>query len=64
MLKLRIQGIPEEVKAFCDALEDTGCVLERSDQYANRGKSQYVRVYMDVDVPNAHRRLISDSKPF
>ena len=49
MLKIRIQGLPEEVAEFADALEATGCVLERSEPYANRGASRYVRVYIDAE---------------
>lgn len=51
MIKIRLQGLPEEVAEFADALERTGCVLERSDPYANRGGSRYVRVYIDGEAP-------------
>ena len=34
---------------FADALEAAGCVLERSEPYANRGASRYVRVYIDAE---------------
>ena len=50
MIKLRVEGLPEEVGPFCDAFERTGAVLERSREYPNRG-SRRVRVYMDVEVP-------------
>ena len=53
MLKIRVQGLPEEVAEFSDALEAAGCVLERSEPYANRGGSRYVRVYIDVQKPAA-----------
>lgn len=36
MIKIRLQGLPDEVAEFADALERTGCVLERSEPYANR----------------------------
>lgn len=49
MIKIRIQGLPEEVAEFADALEAAGCVLERSEPYANRGGSRYVRVYIDAE---------------
>lgn len=60
MLKLRVQGTPEETRAFCDALEATGHVLERSRPYANRGSSSYVRVYMGIESHSAsnHRPQI------
>lgn len=50
MVKIRLQGLPEEVAAIADALERTGCVLERSEPYANRGNSRYVRVYIDAEA--------------
>lgn len=49
MLKLRVQGLPDEVAAFCEAMRATGHVLECSGQYRNRGASKYVRAYLDVD---------------
>ena len=53
MIKIRVQGLPEEVAEFADALEAAGCVLERSEPYANRGGSRYVRVYIDAQKPAA-----------
>lgn len=52
MIKVRLHGTPEEVKKFADYLESLSpCVkvLSRSDGYADRGKSSYERVYMDVE---------------
>lgn len=51
MIKIRLQGLPEEVAEFANALERTGCVLERSEEYANRSGSRYVRVYIDAEAP-------------
>ncbi len=51
MIKTRVSGLPEEVADFANALEATGCVLERSGDYKNRGDSRYVRVYIDAEVP-------------
>lgn len=51
MIKIRLQGLPDEVAEFADALERTGCVLERSVEYENRGGSRYVRVYIDAEAP-------------
>ena len=39
-MKVRVQGLPDEVRDFGDALERAGLVLERSRQYANRGASR------------------------
>ena len=50
MVKIRLQGLPEEVAAIADALDRTGCVLERSEPYANRGSSRYVRVYIEAEA--------------
>ncbi len=50
MLKIRVQGLPDEVRAWCDAIEASGAVLERSGEYANRAPSQHVRVYLEIDA--------------
>lgn len=52
MIKIRLQGWPDEVAEFADALERTGCVLERSVEYANRWCRSYVRVYIDDEAPH------------
>lgn len=57
MLKIRVQGLPDEVREFGDALERAGLVLERSGQYANRGASRYVREYMDVEAPREAQEI-------
>ena len=51
MVKVRLQGLPEEVRRIADAMEAVGCVLERSPEYPNRGASRYVRVYLECDLP-------------
>lgn len=51
MVKVRLQGLPEEVRRVADAMELTGCVLERSEEYPNRGRSRYARVYLECDLP-------------
>lgn len=51
MVKIRLQGLPDEVRQVADAMESIGCVLERSDEYPNRGSSRYVRVYLDCELP-------------
>ena len=53
MVKVRLQGLPDEVKEVADAMEAVGCVLERSEPYANRGSSRYVRVYLDCALPES-----------
>lgn len=59
MLKIRIQGLPDEVAEFADALEATGCVLERSAPYANRGGSRYVRVYIEAEKQASDHRSLA-----
>lgn len=52
MIKVRLHGTPEEVKKFAAYLESLSpCVkiLQCSEKYPDRGKSLYVRVYMDVE---------------
>lgn len=52
MIKVRLHGTPEEVKQFADYLESLSpCVrvLARSEGYTDRGKSSYIRVYMDIE---------------
>ena len=51
MVKVRLQGLPDEVKEIADAMEAVWCVLERSVPYPNRGTSRYVRVYLDCALP-------------
>ena len=48
MIKLRVEGIPEEVDEFVATLETSCEVLSKSSPYKNRGESRYVRVYVDV----------------
>lgn len=51
MVRVRLEGLPEEVHRIADAMQAAGCVLERSREYPNRGGSGYVRVYLDCDLP-------------
>lgn len=48
MIKLRVEGIPEEVDEFVAQVEMNCEVLAKSSPYKNRGESRYVRVYVDV----------------
>ena len=49
MVKIRVHGIPEEVESVLQRLRSQMTVLSESEPYADRGKSQYVRVYLDVE---------------
>lgn len=44
MVRVRLEGLPDEVQRIADAMQAAGCVLERSREYPNRGESRYVRV--------------------
>ncbi len=58
MVKVRLHGTPEEVKKLADYIEGlTPCitVLQRSEGYADRGKSSYERVYMDVQYKSIEK---------
>lgn len=51
MVRVRLEGLPDEVQRIADAMQAAGCVLERSREYApSRGGSGYVRVYLDCDL--------------
>lgn len=50
MVRVRLEGLPDEVQRIADAMQAAGCVLERSREYPNHGGSWYVRVYLDCDL--------------
>lgn len=56
-VKVRLSGLPDDVERLCQALRESGdqgryqvVVLEESEDYANRGKSLFVRRYVTVEV--------------
>lgn len=50
MVKVRLQGVPEEVKELVEKLKASKVdILEQSKEYSNRGDSKYIRVYLDVE---------------
>lgn len=51
MVKIRVQGLPDEVEEFTAELENLRRweVLEESADYANRGGSKLVRRYVEVE---------------
>lgn len=60
MTKVRLHGMPEEVKKLVDNIKSLSPlfkILYCSDEYADRGKSSYVRVYMDVELGTAEEIL-------
>lgn len=51
MVRVRLEGLSDEVQRIADAMQAAGCVLERPREYPNRGGSGCVRVYLDCDLP-------------
>lgn len=51
MVRVRLEGLPDEVQRIADAMQAAGCVRERSREHPNRGGSGCVRVYLDCDLP-------------
>ena len=48
MVKVRIEGLPEEVEKFTEQLEKDGYeFLQKSENYPNRN-SVYVRKYVEI----------------
>lgn len=53
MIKVRLHGMCEEVskfKAYLETLSPRVQILCSSDNYADRGKSKYIRSYLDVEL--------------
>lgn len=53
MLKIRLHGESEEVDKFIEWLESQNeevKILNESEFYKDRGKSVYVRKYLDIDM--------------
>lgn len=42
MVRVRLEGLPEEVHRIADAMQAAGCVLECSREYPNRGERRRV----------------------
>lgn len=38
MVRVRLEGLPDEVQRIADAMQAAGCVLERSREYPDRAK--------------------------
>lgn len=49
MVKIRVHGTPEEVESTLEVLCTQFEILSESEPYIDRGKSRYVRVYLDVE---------------
>lgn len=52
MVKVRIEGLPEEVEKFTEQLKKDGYeFLQKSENYPNKN-SQYVRKYVEIRLKN------------
>lgn len=51
MVRVRLEGLPDEAHRTVNAMRAAGCVLERSREYPNRGESRHVRVYLECYIP-------------
>lgn len=50
MVKVRIEGLPEDVEKFTEQLEKDGYeFLQKSENYPNRN-SEYVRRYVEIRI--------------
>lgn len=51
MLKVRLHGTITEIEAYTKKMEEDKNIriLSQSTPYADRGKSEYVRVYLDIE---------------
>lgn len=57
MIKVRLEGTPEEVKELITELEKSNIkILSESKPYNNRGNSSYKRIYLDVDINKVDRK--------
>jgi hypothetical protein len=48
LLKIRLQGLPDEVDKMVESLRENYQVYQVSSQYENRN-SEFVRVYIDLE---------------
>jgi len=49
-VKMRLEGLPQDVETVARLLRETGCVVEESANYPNRGASKFVRRYVTVKL--------------
>jgi hypothetical protein len=49
-VKVRLMGLHDEVEMLTEQLGDVARVVERSEPYKNRGASELVRVYVEIEL--------------
>lgn len=50
MVKIRLEGLPEEIDAMVQSFSNNYEVLNVSKPYKNRGETKYVRVYVEMSL--------------
>lgn len=59
MVRVRLEGMTDEVRRIAAAMQAAGCVLERSREYApSRGESGYVRAWDVRYDPDRAKELL------
>lgn len=53
MIKIRLHGTLEEIKAASSIIHTQFDILSISEPYKDRGKNKYYRVYVDCEVKNS-----------
>ena len=55
MLKVRLHGMENEIQNYLNKIkkDENIKILSESDIYSDRGKSEYKRLYLDVEVDNS-----------
>lgn len=48
MLKIRVEGLPDEVEKYIKKFKENNEVLQVSKPYKNRN-SKYIRVYLEIE---------------
>jgi hypothetical protein len=51
MIKVRLHGVKEEIQAYIEKMQNDKSIkiLSESGIYKDKGKSSYVRCYLDVE---------------
>ena len=62
MMKIRLEGTPQECQQAAPLLGEVLDVVSVSDPYPNRGQSRLVRVYVEVR-PTASARSTATTRP-
>ena len=52
MIKIRLHGVEQEIFEYLNKIknDENIKILSESDIYADRGKSEYKRLYLDIEV--------------